>query len=331
MSFQTAGNGLPTPRGTPFFPANEADTTASYTNHSTSWTPIDSMTPISTNPSRKRSRDETAFEHVDADGSYFPSLVDQVNTPAPIPEEPIYGEGMTLLNSTGQHVSPESQTGTWYEEKVPEPQQEQPEFRPILPSSRKSVRLSQASDPALLSTNNPFASISAPASPPKTATHPLVDAATLALGIGWTKLSDDPGMQAAARGWARYIENHYARHIHGAEVLLKSEGLNAYLVGCQEGFLLFRENLLEGQLVGRSWEATLVNLRAGPMQFEGEETLRAERTPGPEDLERETNMTNGHVSIGNHDEGKVMMQNWADYNRLNGEGQVVGDGGMEID
>lgn len=292
------------------------------------------MTPISTNPSRKRSRDETAFEHADADGSYFSSLVDQVNTPAPIPEEPIYGEGMTLLNSAGQHVSPESQTGTWYEEKVPEPQQEQTDFRPILPSSRKSVRLSQASVPTLLSNNNPFASITVPASPPKTATHPLVDAATIALGIGWSKMSEDPDMQAAARGWARYLENHYARHIHGAEILLKSEGLNAYLVGCQEGYYLFREDLLEGQLVARSWEATLDNLRAGPMQFEGCETLRAERTPGPEESMQETNITNitnGHSMNGGHDEGKVMMQNWADYNRSNGDGQTVGNGGMDID
>ena len=294
------------------------------------------MTPISTNPSRKRSRDDTAFGNGNDDGSYFPSLVDQVNTPAPIPEEPIYGEGMALLNpSTGQYISPESQTGTWYEEKAAEqpPQPEEPDFRPKMPSSRKSVRLSQASVPTALSANNPFASVGAtgaPASPPKAAAHPLVDAATLALGIGWSKISDDPDKQAAARGWARYLENHYARHIHGAEILLKSEGLNAYLVGCQEGYYLFREDLLEGQLVGRTWEAALINLRAGPMQFEGEETLKAERTPGPEERKQEN--SNGHMSNGDHhDEGKVMMQNWADYSHLNGDGSVMVDGGMEID
>jgi hypothetical protein len=73
----------------------------------------------------------------------------------------------------------------------------------------------------------------------------------LALGIGWSTISDDASMQSAARGWARYLENHY-RHIHGAEILLKSEGLDAYLVGYQEGYYLFREDLLEGQLVGRT-------------------------------------------------------------------------------
>lgn len=286
------------------------------------------MTPISTNPSRKRSRDDSAFDAADADGSYFPSLVDQVNTPAPIPEEPVYGEGMALLNpSTGQYISPESQTGTWYEEKALEQAQEIPEFRPRLPSSRKSVRLSQASVPSSLSTNNLVGSVTtgAPASPPKTATRPLVDAATLALGIGWSTMSEDPDIQAAARGWARYLENHYS-HIHGAEILLKSEGLNAYLVGCQEGYYLFREDLLEGQLVGRSWEATLVNLRAGSIVFEGEETLRAERTPGPEEHVR-----NGHVSNGEHDDRKVVMQHWADHNRLNGDGSAAVDGSMDVD
>ena len=292
------------------------------------------MTPISTNPSRKRSRDDTALSAAEADGSYFPSLADQVNTPAPIPEEPVYGEGMALLNpSTGQYISPESQTGTWYEEKVLDQQQtEISDFRPKLPSSRKSVRLSQASVPAVLSAPNQLTS-SAPASPPKTATHPLVDAATLALGIGWSKIADDdPDIRAAARGWAKYLENHY-RHIHGAEILLKSEGLNAFLVGCQEGYYLFREDLLEGQLVARTWEATLCNLRAGPMLFEGEEMLRAERTPGPEEMRQEMmigneHMCNGHGN-GNYDERK--MQNWEDYDCLNGDGGAMVDGVMDVD
>ena len=40
-----------------------------------------------------------------------------------------------------------------------------------------------------------------------------VDDYTLALGIGWTKIaSEDPDTQAAARGWVKYIENHYPAH-----------------------------------------------------------------------------------------------------------------------
>src|SRR4051812_48576351 len=91
---------LPTPQETqsPFF-SDSGDVVDSpfqqpspptFANYSTSWTPVDAMTPISTNPSRKRSRDETAFE-AESLSPYF--LSQPVNTPAPIPEEePVYGE-----------------------------------------------------------------------------------------------------------------------------------------------------------------------------------------------------------------------------------------------
>jgi hypothetical protein len=281
--------------------------TDSYLNNSTSWTPVDSMTPISTNPSRKRSRDETAFESND-DGSYFPSQ--HVKTPAPIPEEPIYGEGMVLLNpSTGISISAESQTGTWFEEKVEtESKPSSPsENRPKMPSSRKSVRLDPTAAPPV--PVDDIAAAVAPASPPKSSTsHPTIDDFTYALGIGWTRLSsEDPDIQAAARGWARYLENHYPRHMHGAEILLQSKGLNAHLVGSQEGFYLFSDDLVEGRLVGRNWEACLNNLRSQPIAFEGEEVLRAERTPGPDSVrksgandcnETDEDMANGNAGGG---------------------------------
>lgn len=316
----------------------------SYPHNSTTWTPIDTMTPISTNPSRKRSRDESAFESADAEGSYFPSLSSQVNTPAPIPEEPIYGEGMTLLNpQTGISISAESQTGTWYEEKVAQQCLIQEvsaieaanSFRPKIPASRKSIRLSQSSIKTdfanIMSSATAVGSqTSAPASPPKTASscnttstlnmHPEIDEAALALGIGWSKLSnEDENIQTAARGWARYLENHYARHIHSAEILLKSSGLNAYLVGCQEGFYLFTEDLLEGRLVAREWGNCLVNLRAMPMAFEGGEVLRAERTPGPDGMGLEL------------PQQTEKMDNWADFNRLNNGVVVNGNGIMNAE
>lgn len=296
---------------------------SSYVHNSTTWTPVDSMTPISTNPSRKRSRDESAFELGD-DGSYFHAA--EVNPPEPIPEEPVYGEGMMLINPrTGTALSADSQTGTWYEEKSDldslKREIEVANFRPKLPTSRKSMRLSQSSIQsgfeAFAASNVPS---NAPASPPKTASsHPEIDEATMTLGIGWTKISSDESIQTAARGWARYLENHYARHVHGAEILLKSNGLNAYLVGCQEGFYLFSENLLEGRLVSRTWEGCLNNLRVQPMQFEGDETLTAERTPGPD---AEVSETRSQPTVTPH--------NWAEYNRLQSEnGAWVG--GMDAD
>lgn len=286
--------------------SDSAPSPGSHANHSSSWTPTDGMVPVSTNPSRKRSRDETAFEAAEAENAYlpFPSAAD-VNPPEPIPEEPVYGEGMVLLNpSTGRALTAESQTGTWYEEKVEQEAlaksqelQAQIESRPKLGAGRKSMRLSQSSVRPMPELSNGVGSNhnSAPASPPKSTPSTEIDEATIALGIGWTKISsEDPDVQAAARGWARYLDVHYAGEIHGAEILLKHRGLDAYLVGCQEGFYLFTEDLLRGQLVGRTWETCLNNLRMSPIQFEGSEVVQAERTPGPDvDLTSEKQNING--------------------------------------
>ena len=283
------------------------------------------MTPISTNPSRKRSRDETGFDP-ETDGSYFPSLVEQVNTPAPIPEEePIYGEGMVLLNpQTGVSISADSQSGTWMEEKEErenlEKEIDAANFRPRIPSSRKSMRLSQSSIKTNIFDNIP--AVGAPASPPKTATiHPETDDAAIALGVSWTQLAkDDDVVQTAARGWARYLDNHYARYIHGAEIILKNTAHEAFLVRCQEGFFLFSDSLLEGQLVARTWERCLENLKSYPFVFDGDEHLQAERTPGPD--------------LKTFDEPAESMTNWADYNRLNNFNtavEPVANGGMDVD
>ncbi len=310
---------LPTPTDTPEAMEQDEASPTSYANHTSTWTPIDTMTPISTNPSRKRSRDETAFD-AEWDGSYFAS----VSAPEPIPEEePIYGEGMVLLNpKTGVSVSADSQTGTWYEEKADETALKEEIVaaytRPKLPTSRKSVRLSQASIRLPLD----LGVASAPDSPPKTAVdRPEFDEATIALGVGWSKMeSESETLQTAARGWARYIDNHYSNDIHGAQFLLRNAGLDAYLVGCQEGFFLFTESLLEGKLVGRSWETCLHNLRSQPMAFEGDEVLRAERTPGPEAVHPQVPQA-------------FQMENGTDYSRPNNGHQAISvpNGGMDLD
>ena len=321
-------NQLPTPQETqtPFFANSDHVADApllppsppAYANHSTSWTPVDAMTPISTNPSHKRSRDKTAFQD-DGESPYFPSQ--QVNTPAPIPEEePIYGEGMVLLNPrTGLSVSAESQTGTWYEEKT-ETDLRNPdtEIRPRMPT-RKSVRMDSS---VPLPRMDDIAAAVAPPSPTKTIPdQPEIDDFTIALGIGWTKIaSGDPDTQAATRGWARYIENHYARHIHGAEILSKSKGLNAYLVRCQEGFFLFTDDLSEGRMVASSWDVCIHNLRVHPTIYEGQDILRAERTPVP-DMVSENGLKIERFETGD------------DESHSNGVGQyaVTSHDGMEID
>ncbi|KAI9771970.1 MAG: hypothetical protein M1839_002563 [Geoglossum umbratile] len=139
--------------------------------------------------------------------------------------------------------------------------------------SRKSQRLDSSS----VDLEPNFTSV-AEGSPPKSSpTEPAVDNFTLLLGVGWTRISEDNDIQAAARGWTRYIANHFP--ITGPAILLQSKGLNSYLVGANEGFLLFHDELNQGQLVGTTWESTLKNLRVTPVAFESMEVLRPAATP----------------------------------------------------
>ncbi|KAI4127780.1 MAG: hypothetical protein LQ347_004458 [Umbilicaria vellea] len=255
-----------------YTPANSGRSHLNYSQ----WTPPSSSTSVRTNPSRKRSR-----AHSVEDDSYFPASVAPRVTERAV--EPIYGEGMMLINSaSGLGISAESQTGTWYEEQKEAERDAAVEVASALaqqsraPSlhSRKSQRLDTSS-------TNEFAS-SAPLTPASSPTKsgpekPTIDYFTHLLGIGWSRVGIDNDVRAAARGWAKYIENHYP--VKGAEILLHSRGLDACLVGAQQGYFLFKEDLSEGRLVGSNWETCLTNLQSSPMAFEGAETLHAAQLP----------------------------------------------------
>lgn len=283
--------------------------------------------------SRKRTRDEAALGD-DANGEQcYGSLNLPTPAPAPVPEEePIYGEGMMLLNPrTGIAISAESQTGTWYEEAIEEKAASAPPVSsrsstlragdPSALPSRKSQRLDTSApgldDIALASIrkrlqstsngdenrrafngNSAFSSSPTPEEPP-------VDEFTRLLGISWQRIgTDDENMAAAVRGWAKYINNHYSKHLQDAQILLKHRGMNAYLVAARPVmpgapsafpvngqaptdvlnngnpaapmfFYLFSEDLSEARLVGSNWDICLQNLRSTPIAFEGTEVLRA--------------------------------------------------------
>lgn len=249
-------------------------------------------------PSRKRSRDDAAFEEA--------LTLNQPSEPAPAPapkQKPIYGEGMVLLNpDTGIALSAESQTGTWYEETRESKQAAAP------PVSSRSIALQ--SDAADLSRKSQRLDTSAPglddialasmhqrlndpqlddqhrsllqggSTPP---VEPLIDDATLLLGISWQRIDTDDDMAPAIRGWTKYIDNQYAAHLRESRMLLKSRALNAYLVSATPAlafasapaFYLFKEDLSQGQLVASSWDACLQNLRSTPPVFEGAMPLSA--------------------------------------------------------
>lgn len=191
---------------------------------------------------------------------------------------------MTLVDSTtGHSTTAESQTGTWYEEMLDEERPaslqtpDEPDRTDGEASRRpsKSVRLESSARLVESEVANTPSFTEAPA--------PAVDAATWMLGIGWKVIAEDNAdLQGAARGWARYIENHYA--LADVKVLLRSEGQEAFVVHAnesQEGWWLFKEDLSEGRLIASSWDRCVAGLRAIPTVFEGAETVCAMRTPSP--------------------------------------------------
>jgi hypothetical protein len=260
-------------------------------SHLRSW----SNTPIRNTSSvagRKRSRDEAAVN---------------LDPPEKVVEAPIlkeaedeweYGPGMTLIKKKSGYVADaSSQSGTWVEEKAAEEHTRQTEAallaqaqlsqqRPSL-RSHKSQRLEMTpSMSPVTSFQNSRASPTRDLANPMSASsdsiaQPVVDDFTLHLGIGWSRINDDEDIQAAARGWARYIENHYP--VSNATIRLKSRALESYLVEATEGFFLFSENLRQGRLVSKDSERAIQNLKTTPPTFDDANTMEAAETPKPAD------------------------------------------------
>ncbi|GFF36832.1 hypothetical protein IFM46972_05026 [Aspergillus udagawae] len=256
--------------------------------------------------SRKRSRDEAEFEE-----ALNPSSAPAVAAPAPAPkEEPMYGEGMTLINPrTGMSLSAESQTGTWYEEQLENaaataaPLSSRSQASSSELHSRKSQRLdpsaSRVDDITLThiqrrlhettdDDNRRLLNAGARTSP--LSNEPQVDDATHLLGISWQRIStDDVDMAAAVRGWKKYIDKQFAAYLLDSQILMKNRGLNAYLVTARPitpagpaiapAFYLFSEDLTQAQLVASSWEQCVHNLRSAPISFEQNQVLNAADRP----------------------------------------------------
>ena len=251
---------------------------------SSSWS---TLTPTGAVPSsaagRKRSRDEAAPNLED---DYFPSQ-QPVSMPTPPENEDdwVYGEGMVLIKPGGQgYISPESQSGTWLEEKVEEKTQPLPILpvseRPFMRSA-KSQRLDFGSTPLILeehimSNGTPVAS-----SPTNGYTEPTIDDFTRHLGIGWSRISTDEDIQAASRGWEKYINNHFP--VTDAKIRLQSKGLSSYLVDANEGFFLFGDDLKQGRLVSTTLDQTVANLAGPTPAFDGTIVMEAGQTPKLDD------------------------------------------------
>lgn len=248
---------------------------------------------------RKRSRDEAAI-NLDAPEKAVEPPIKEAE------DEWVYGEGMTLIKpNSGYVVDASSQSGTWVEEQAAAEEARKAEAallvqdqlsqdRPSL-RSNKSQRL-EMSTPALPGQQGQYnrCSPTRDIANPMTASsdsiaQPVVDDFTLHLGIGWSRIGEDEHIQAAARGWARYVENHYP--VTDAKIRLESRGLQSYLVEANEGYFLFAENLRHGQLVSKDADRALQNLKSSPPLFDGLEIMEAAGTPKPSDSAPELTTT----------------------------------------
>ncbi|KAL2155588.1 hypothetical protein VTH82DRAFT_330 [Thermothelomyces myriococcoides] len=247
-----------------------------------SWRP--QLVRTCTAAGRKRSRDEASVNLDPPEKS--------VELPVKEPEDEwVYGPGMTLIKKSAGYVSDASnQSGTWLEERAAAEearkteeallaQKQLAQSRPSL-RSHKSQRLDMST--TSMSSNDTFSgrrsSPTRETTNPMTASsdslaQPIVDDFTVHLGIGWSRISDSEHIQAAARGWARFIENHYP--VTNAKILLESRGLQSYLVEANEGYFLFSENLRQGRLVSTTPEGALNNLKVSPPVFDGLEVMNA--------------------------------------------------------
>ncbi|KAH8820021.1 hypothetical protein F5884DRAFT_33936 [Xylogone sp. PMI_703] len=237
---------------------------------------------------RKRSRDEASLN----DEEIFLPQPNDI-TPAESEDEWEYGEGMTLVRKSrkGYQIDASSQTGTWAEEKAEQEKQELLRLaalaRPPSPAkpvlrSHKSQRLNLTTSPSMgEETSLGNNALSTPSSSVATgitgSAEPMVDDFTRHLGIGWSSISSDEHIQAAARGWTKFIENHYP--VTNAKIRLQSRGLASYLVEADQGYFLFGEDLKQGRLVSQNIERVWANLQGPTPMFDGEGIMHASTTP----------------------------------------------------
>ena len=231
-----------------------------------------------TRTSRKRSRDEAGVNLDVAEAKS--STIDPIKEPE---DGWVFGPGMTLIKKSSYVSEASSQSGTWLEEKAAqEKARKEEEARALDQQTRPSLRTnkSQRLDMTVvaLPENGLHPDRASPVRDSEAASsQPSIDNFTLHLGIGWSRISQDDHIQAAARGWARYIENHYP--VSNVRIQLESKGLQSYLVEANEGFFLFAENLQQGQFVSQDLNRTFENLRSSPPVFEGTAPMSAAVSP----------------------------------------------------
>ena len=264
-----------------------------------------------THPSagRKRSRDEAGINLEDND-----LLQQAVETSFKLGQGSEYGKGMILNGPNGFAIDTGSEKRPCADDagafSLPVALLLIAE-RPVL-RSHKSQRLDLGTTSSNTEEGNGWSGHTPSSSPTRQSPinrGPTVDDYTMHLGIGWSRISSDEDVQAAARGWAKYIENHF--QISNPKILLQSKGLASYLVEASEGWYLFGEDLTQGRLVAISLDRTFENLKTSPPIFDGEEVLVAFTEPDKTSTNapHEDMMDAPHIYAGSMNRRKEYLNN----------------------
>ncbi|KAK8107635.1 uncharacterized protein PG998_009648 [Apiospora kogelbergensis] len=228
---------------------------------SSAWAQPPARPSLAQTAGRKRSREEASI-NLDVEEAKL-ETIEPVKEPE---DEWVYGEGMVLIKSPSA-----------YRRRPKTPRARNEEARFINQQERPSLRNNKSQRLDMNNISTPCTN--APSNRANPARETVVDSFTLHLGIGWSRISDSEHIQAASRGWARYIENHFP--VTNVNIQLESKGLQSYLVEASEGYFLFGEDLRQGQLVSRDLNQTFLNLKASPPVFEGTAPMVAAGTPQP--------------------------------------------------
>lgn len=165
--------------------------------------------------------------------------------------EPILGQGMSLVypDEPAYEARPESQSGTWVEERDERNQWHLlNEGRPPI-STRKSQRVD-----ASASAPDDLAQLLLPAGMREVTAEPLIDEATRSLGISWMRMDSTEALRISQAAYSKWIQNHYAG-LQDVSVWFENSALPGYLVAAQNSYnhrteyYIFSHDLLEARLV----------------------------------------------------------------------------------
>ncbi|KAL8866762.1 MAG: hypothetical protein Q9174_006099 [Haloplaca sp. 1 TL-2023] len=129
--------------------------------------------------------------------------------------------------------------------------------------------------------------------PETTSSESLPDKMSVELGVGWKSLSDHLDMQAAARGWAKYIEKHF--YFKDVSFLARHTDQRS-LIRAHDGFYVFTADLNHGTFVAEEWVDVVADLKWGSDFRPGlRGLLRPTETPGSGESGLATNAVDQRV------------------------------------